>query len=404
MIEQLYNRYEQLQEEMVAIRRDLHMNPELSHHEERTPAFVAEYLRGLGIDVRTGVGSRGIVGTLKGGKPGRTIALRADFDALPIQDEKDVPYKSTVPGVMHACGHDLHTATLLGVAKVLSEVRDDIPGTVVFIHQHAEEITPGGAAAMIEDGCLDGVDTIIGAHVMSHEPVGGVYTVEGYSSSAQDDFEITIYGKGGHAASPHTTVDPLVTGSQLVVNLQQIISRRVNPMHSAVLTIGSFQSGETTNVIPDKAVLKGTVRTYAPEARDLIEEAMERLTRTTCEGNGAGYGFKYVRDCPSIYNDPDATARVAKVAASIFGEDRVHEGEPMSGSEDFAYYTQHVKGTYFTAGGGNPEIGAEYPHHHPKFDVDERSMQYIGKTFIGTVFDFLEETEKTAEPGAAINA
>ncbi|SEI96993.1 Peptidase dimerisation domain-containing protein [Bhargavaea ginsengi] len=400
MNQPLYERFSQLQEELVAIRRDLHMHPEVGHTEERTPAFVAEYLRNLGIEVRTGVGGRGVVGTLKGGKPGKTVALRADFDALPIQDEKEVPYKSTVPGVMHACGHDLHTATLLGVAKVLSEVRDELSGTVVFLHQHAEETTPGGADFMIQDGCLDGVDVIYGAHVMADEPLGSVGVMEGYASSAQDDFEIAILGKGGHGAAPHTTIDPLVTGSQLVVNFQQILSRRVNPMRSGVITVGSFQSGDATNVIPDKAVLKGTVRTYDPEVRDLIEEAMERLTRTTCEGNGATYEFHYVRDCPSIYNDAEETKRVAKVAASIFGAENVRYVEPMSGSEDFAYYTEHVKASYFIVGGGNPEIGADFPHHHPKFNVDERSIQYIGKTFIGAVLDFLGDTaaeEKTTE-------
>ncbi|GGA78925.1 hypothetical protein GCM10008025_22980 [Ornithinibacillus halotolerans] len=259
MIENLFTRLQEIFPELVEIRRDLHMYPELSHEEVRTPNKIAEYLNNLGIEVQTGVGGRGVVGTLIGGKPGRTIALRADFDALPIHEETDVPYKSQVPGVMHACGHDIHTATLLGVAKVLSEVREEIPGTIKFIHQFAEEATPGGAKPMIEDGCLDGVDVIYGAHVWSTDELGKVGIKEGYASSAQDDFNIVIHGKGGHGSQPHLTVDPLVTGSQLVVNLQQIVSRRVDPLQAAAVTVGSFVSGEANNVIPDSAVIKGTV-------------------------------------------------------------------------------------------------------------------------------------------------
>ncbi|MUK90193.1 amidohydrolase [Ornithinibacillus sp. L9] len=391
MLENLFNRLQEIYPELVDIRRDLHMYPELSHHEVNTPKKIAEYLTNLGIDVQTGVGRRGVVGTLVGGKPGKTVALRADFDALPIQEETDVPFKSKVPGVMHACGHDLHTATLLGVAKVLSEVKDQIPGTIKFIHQFAEEATPGGAQPMIEDGCLEGVDIIYGAHVMSTEPLGTVSVKEGYFSSAQDDFNIVIRGKGGHGSEPHLTIDPLVTGSQLVVNLQQLVSRRVSPQHPAVVTVGSFHSGEINNIIPDTATIKGTVRTYSEEARSIIEEAMEQLTRTTCEGAGADFDYEYVRDCPSIWNDPTETNRVANVATSLFGAENVKQNEPMNGSEDFAFYQKEIPGVYFIVGGGNPEINATYPHHHPKFNIDERSIVDIGKMFISTVFDYLGE-------------
>ncbi|MCK9909639.1 amidohydrolase, partial [Microbacteriaceae bacterium K1510] len=207
---------EKLYPELVQLRRAMHMHPELSFHEVATPRKVADYLEALGMEVRTGVGGRGVVGLLRGGKPGKTVALRADFDALPIQDAKDVDYKSQVPGVMHACGHDVHTAALLGVAKVLSEVKEEIPGNVVFIHQFAEEVAPGGAKPMIEDGCLDGVDVIYGAHVWSLEPYGTVGVAEGYAMAAADAFEIEIVGKGGHGAQPHLTVDSILVGSQLV--------------------------------------------------------------------------------------------------------------------------------------------------------------------------------------------
>ncbi|MER2010110.1 MAG: amidohydrolase, partial [Psychrobacillus sp.] len=318
-MEKLFNRLEEIYPELVDFRRDLHMYPELSHHEVETPKKIAAYLRNLGLEVRTEVGGRGVLGYLKGGKPGKTIALRADFDALPIQDEKEVAYKSKVPGVMHACGHDLHTSALLGVAKVLSEHKDEVPGTVVFIHQFAEETTPGGAEYMIKDGCLDGVDVIYGSHVMSLQPYGTFSVIEGYASSAQDDFYITIHGKGGHGASPHETIDALVTGSQVVLNLQQIVSRRVDPLKAAVITVGSFQSGSTTNVIPDTAYIKGTVRTYDEDVRTLIEQKLEQVVKSTCEAADATFELKYVKDCPSIFNDPIETKRVEKVASQVLG-------------------------------------------------------------------------------------
>ncbi len=389
-MEKLFNRLEEIYPELVDFRRDLHMYPELSHHEVETPKKIAAYLRNLGLEVRTEVGGRGVLGYLKGGKPGKTIALRADFDALPIQDEKEVAYKSKVPGVMHACGHDLHTSALLGVAKVLSEHKEEVPGIVVFIHQFAEETTPGGAEYMIKDGCLDGVDVIYGSHVMSLQPYGTFSVIEGYASSAQDDFYITIHGKGGHGASPHETIDALVTGSQVVLNLQQIVSRRVDPLKAAVITVGSFQSGSTTNVIPDTAYIKGTVRTYDEDVRTLIEQKLEQVVKSTCEAADATYELKYVKDCPSIFNDPIETKRVEKVASQVLGADNIIPGKPMNGSEDYAYYQREIPGAYFIIGGGNEELKATYPHHHPKFDIDERAIKDIGKMFIGTVFEQLE--------------
>lgn len=387
MIQSLFTRLEEIYPELVELRRDFHMYPELSHQEVNTPQKIATYLESIGIEVRTDVGGRGVVGTLKGGKPGKTIALRADFDALPIQEETGLAYQSRVPGVMHACGHDLHTASLLGVAKVLSEYKDQLPGTVKFIHQFAEEATPGGAQPMIKDGCLDGVDVIYGAHVMSTEELGTVSVKEGYFSSAQDDFNITIYGKGGHGSQPHLTVDPLVTGSQLVVNLQQIVSRRVDPQQAAALTVGSFVSGEANNIIPDTAVIKGTVRTFDEEARTIIEEALESVTRSTCAQNGAEVDYEYIKDCPSIYNDPNETKRVEDVAKGLFGEENLSTDTPMMGSEDFAFYTKEIPAVYFTVGGRSEELASDYPHHHPKFNVDERAIVNIGKMFISLVME-----------------
>ncbi|MEK4027804.1 M20 family metallopeptidase [Pseudobacillus sp. FSL P4-0506] len=391
MIGQLSAKLDEIYPEMVTFRRDLHMYPEISFQEEMTPKKISDYLKGLGLEVRTEVGGRGVVGLLRGGKPGKTVALRADFDALPIQDEKEVEYKSRIPGAMHACGHDLHTAALLGVAKVLSEVKEEISGTIVFIHQFAEELTPGGAKPMIEDGCLDGVDVIYGAHVMSDVPVGQVGVCEGYASTAADEFEIIVQGKGGHGSQPHLTVDPLVTACQLVLNLQQIISRRVDPLKSAVLTVGAINCGSAPNIIPDAATIKGTVRTFDEETRTLIEETIGQVARSTCDGTGADCEYTYYRDAPSMWNDPAETSRVEEMAALLFGEEKVEKISPMMGSEDFAYYQKEVPGTYFFTGGENPEINATFPHHHPKFDVDERAMLMIGKVFIAAALNYLSD-------------
>ncbi|MED3563428.1 amidohydrolase [Bacillus xiapuensis] len=395
MQEHLFDKLEKLYSEMVNIRRDLHMNPELSFQEVNTPKKVAEFLTNLGLEVKTGVGGRGVTGLLRGGKPGKTVALRADFDALPIQDEKDVEYKSKVPGVMHACGHDIHTAALLGVAKVLSEVRDKIEGNIVFIHQFAEEVIPGGAKSMVEDGCLEGVDVIFGAHVSSMHPYGFIGIKEGYICACGDTFEIEIQGSGGHGATPHLTIDPVVTGSQVVMNLQQIVSRRVDPIKTAVVTVGAFNSGSGFNVIPDKATIIGTVRTFDEEVRDMIEEQMEQVVESTCKGAGAVANFKYTRGYPAVWNHPEETKRIEKLAASLFGERNVHHIEAMMGMEDFAYYVKKVPGTFIWVGGANPEINAIYPHHHPKFDVDERAMLDIGKLFISAVMDYLSEHSAT---------
>jgi len=387
MLPRAFEHLESLYSEMVAIRRDLHMNPELSFQEKRTPAFIANYLKELGLEVKTNVGGNGVVGYLTGGKPGKTIALRADFDALPIEDEKDVPYKSKIPGVSHACGHDIHTGALLGVAKVLSQLKDEIEGNIVFIHQHAEELAPGGAIAMVKDGCLEGVDAVYGAHVEVNYPIGQIAVNDGYVQAASDAFDITIHGKGGHAAEPHWCIDPLVIGSHLVVDLQTIVSRRVDPLQPAVVTVGAFHSGSAHNVIPDKAYLKGTVRTYNKDVRVQIENELNLIAQKTAEKHGATVDVKYSKGYISLYNHPKETAYIKELSIDIVGKDNVVIKPPDMGGEDFAYYVDAVPGSFFWVGGGNPEINAIYPHHHPKFDVDEKSMLLIGKVFISAVLN-----------------
>jgi amidohydrolase len=381
----LFEKLEMLYPELVELRRDFHMYPEVSLHEVETPKKIASYLENLGIEVKTGVGGNGVVGTIRGGKPGKTIALRADFDALPIQDQKDVPYKSKIPGVMHACGHDLHTAALLGVANVLSQVKDDINGDVVLIHQFAEEVAPGGAEAMIRDGCLEGVDEIYGAHVWADDPIGHFLFHEGYTMAAADTFDITISGKGGHGAMPHQTIDPIVIASHVVLGLQQIASRITDPLKSVVVTIGAIHSGDAHNVIADQAIIKGTVRTFDHEVRDTAESMISQLSEMTCKAYGAEAEVQYKRGHMALKNHKDQTEKASLLARSLFGDKKVFDKEPIMGAEDFSFYLNEIPGTFFFVGGRNPDINAVYPHHHPHFDVDERAILNIGKMFLSLV-------------------
>ncbi|WP_347552754.1 amidohydrolase [Pseudalkalibacillus hwajinpoensis] len=396
MKEALYTRLEELYPEMVELRRDLHRHPELSFEEVRTPRLIGEFYQKLGVKVRTEVGGRGVVAYLEGSLPGKTVALRADFDALPIQDEKDVPYQSTVPGVMHACGHDGHTSTLLFLAKALHEQKDQLPGKVVFIHQFAEEITPGGAKPMIEDGCLDGVDVLFGTHLWSGFPTGTIAYKAGQLMAAADSFEIVIKGKGGHGGIPHEAIDSIVIASQLVGNLQQIVSRFINPTRTAVLSIGSFHSGSAFNVITESATLTGTVRTFDIEIREKIVALMERIIKGTCEAAGADYSFSYNRGYPPVINHESETALLKRAAEKVEGVNHVVETEALMIGEDVAYYLKEVPGTFFLTGSRNEELNATYPHHHPRFDIDEKAMVIAAKTLGEATLTYLEQSNKSA--------
>ncbi|RNB89825.1 amidohydrolase [Brevibacillus fluminis] len=397
MVTSWHQKLEEQYGQMVTWRRHFHQYPELSFEEVETPKKIAETLTELGIEVRTGVGGRGVVGIIRGGKPGKTVALRADFDALPIQDEKEAPYASKVPGIMHACGHDGHTATLLGVAKVLAEVREQLAGTVVLIHQHAEEVDPGGAIGMIEDGCLDGVDVIYGTHVGSMLPLGLVSSRKGALMAAADGFEVTIHGKGGHGASPHETVDSIIVATQVINQLQLLVSRRVDPLQPAVLSVGSFHAGQAGNVIADKAVFTGTVRTLDAEVRDLMEAEMRAVIEGVCKAHHAEAEFTYVRGYPSVVNHAVETELFMDIARRDLGADKVLESPPMMGGEDFAYYLQHVPGAFFFTGAGMEDPAANFPHHHPKFDFDERAMLIAGKLLLSLVHHTLQEEQATEE-------
>lgn len=377
-------------EEMVEIRRHLHMNPELSFQEEETAAFIASYYDTLQIPTRTKVGGHGVLAFIEGASPGPTIALRADFDALPIHDEKDVPYKSTKPGVMHACGHDGHTATLLVLAKVLHTHRDQLKGKIVLIHQHAEEYAPGGAKPMIEDGCLDGVDVIFGTHLWSSEPCGTILYKSGNFMAAADRFSIQVQGKGGHGAQPHLTKDAVLIGSQIVANLQQVVARKVNPIDSAVVSVGGFVAENAFNVIADSAVLTGTARSFEENARHIIEREIEQVVKGVCQMHDAAYTYEYVRGYPAVKNHPKPTEYIAGIANQTEGVTEVKEAETQMGGEDFAYYLQHVPGTFFYTGAMPENSQDVYPHHHPKFDINEKAMPIAAKVLANAVLSYNE--------------
>ncbi|AWI36117.1 aminoacylase [Bacillus safensis FO-36b] len=377
-------------EEMVEIRRHLHMNPELSFQEEETAAFIASYYDTLQIPTRTKVGGHGVLAFIEGASPGPTIALRADFDALPIHDEKDVPYKSTKPGVMHACGHDGHTATLLVLAKVLHTHRDQLKGKIVLIHQHAEEYAPGGAKPMIEDGCLDGVDVIFGTHLWSSEPCGTILYKSGNFMAAADRFSIQVQGKGGHGAQPHLTKDAVLIGSQIVANLQQVVARKVNPIDSAVVSVGGFVAENAFNVIADSAVLTGTARSFEESARHIIEREIEQVVKGVCQMHDAAYTYEYVRGYPAVKNHPKPTEYIAGIANQTEGVTEVKEAETQMGGEDFAYYLQHVPGTFFYTGAMPENSQDVYPHHHPKFDINEKAMPIAAMVLANAVLSYNE--------------
>lgn len=360
--------------EMVEIRRYLHTYPELSFHEVQTPKYIANYLRELGLEVREQVGGRGVVAKLNGGKQGRTVALRADFDALAIQEQTDVPYKSKIDGVMHACGHDGHTAVLLTLAKCFVQIKDRIEGNIVFIFQHAEEIAPGGAISMIEDGCLEGVDVIFGQHLWAPMALGKIGINDGAIMAAADRFEIIIEGKGGHGAEPHYTVDPIVIASQYVMQIQTILSRRIDPLQSAVISIGGIQAINPFNVIAQDVKIIGTVRTFNEEIRKNIISLLEKHLKGVCLANDASYKFHYFRGYPPVVNHEKETRLVQEMARSVKEVQEVEKIQPMMIGEDFAYYLQKVSGSFFFVGAKDPSLETVYPHHHAKFNFDERAM------------------------------
>ena len=374
---------EQIHEELIKWRRKIHKNPELGFKEYETANFIAKKLKEFGIEHKR-VCETGIVGLIEGAKPGKTLAIRADIDALALTEENDVSYKSTNEGVMHACGHDAHTTILLGTAKILAQYQDKFKGNIKLIFQPAEE-GPGGAKPMIEAGVLKNpdVDYIIGLHVNPNLKSGRVGLKEGRMQAAPDYFKIKILGKGGHGARPQETVDPIVIGSQIVSGIQQLKSRESDTLKPLVISIGSFHSGEAFNAIPSEAVLTGTVRSFDNELRKKIKKRMEEIVQNITKAYQADYKFEYSFEYPPLYNNKELNDLMSQVVIENLGEETLYEiPEPSMGGEDFAYFTQEIPGLYMRLGTRNEKKGTVNPLHSVKFNLDEDILTQGVKLFL----------------------
>lgn len=387
-LESLQNHYA----DMVVWRRQLHERPELSFHEYETSAFIISLLKEWGIEIVRNSPNTAVIGRICGGRPGPVVALRADIDALPIQDRKECEYASKVPGVMHACGHDAHTAALLGLAKWFSVCREDWPGEIMLIFQHAEELCPGGAVDIIESGVLNKADAIYGVHLWTPLPTGHVYCSPGPMMASADEFEIEIIGKGGHGGLPHTAVDSVLVGSHLVVNLQSIVSRSINPAEPCVVSVGVMQAGSAFNVIAERCLLKGTVRTFNTQIKDTVCSRLEQIVQDTAAMFGAEAKIHYRLGYPPVVNHDREANRFVRTAITAFQSEYVHPSPLIMAAEDFAYYLQRLPGCFMLVGAGNPHKGIIHPHHHPRFDIDEEAMLHAAKLLAAMAMDFLHDS------------
>lgn len=358
--------------EVVAWRRHFHRFPELSFEEHETSRFIAGQLERMGLGVWQ-PGGLAVVADIHGGRPGHTVALRADMDALPLSEETGLPFASAHQGVMHACGHDGHMAILLGVARVLTDIAGSMAGTVRLIFQPAEERPPGGAVSLVKAGVLNGVEAIAGLHLWADLPfgVGGVNS--GPVMAYADEFSVTIRGRGGHGSQPHRTIDPVVLAAQVILNLQTIVSRRVDPARPAVITVGVVNAGRAFNIIPSEASLSGTVRSLDPETRQQLFAEMDRVVKHTCAMAGAEGNLEFFGGYPAVVNHPAVVALLEKAACAVLGKEGLIRYGPVMGGEDFAYYAERIPAAYFFLGAGRPGQHA-FPHHHPRFDIDERAL------------------------------
>ncbi len=387
---ELFKRLEEKQERIIEIRRYLHENPELSFEETETAKYIADFYADLDCDVRTNVGGNGIVVTIDSGNPGRTIGIRADFDALPITEETGLPFASKNPGVMHACGHDGHTAYMLILGETLIEMKDELKGKIVILHQHAEETPPGGAISMIADGALEGVDHVFGIHVMSEMETGQIFYRPGNVQTGRAYFKATITGVGGHGSSPHKAKDAIVAASHFVVSLQTIVSRALNPFDVGSITIGNFDGKGSFNVIKEKVTLEGDVRAMSEEGKAIIEREVRAKLDGISKMFDVTVDLEYLDDYPVLYNDPETTEFGAKVLKSseIQEVESIVITEPLPPSEDFAYYAKERPSMFFYVG-ASPENGEVYPHHNPKFDINEKSLIISAKAMGAIVIDYL---------------
>lgn len=369
---------ESVKDTIIEWRRYLHQNPELSFQEEHTSQFVFERLQSFGNLEISRPTKTSVMARLIGKKPGKILALRADMDALPIHEENDFEFVSKNNGVMHACGHDGHTAMLLGAAKVLSQLTDQLHGEVRFLFQHAEEVPPGGAIEMVRAGVLDGVDQVIGLHLASPFEVGKIGVGYGTLSANCDSFTISINGKGGHSSQPNTAIDPVVISAQVVTNLQTIVSRNIATREKAVISITQIHGGSAQNIIPQSVTLNGTVRSFDQNIRTEIPKLMERIIKGITEAHGASYDFHYDIGYSSVVNENTLTQQVEEMIKEVLGEEFVLPlpSCAMMGSEDFSTFSQVVPGCFLLVAAGNEEKGIVYPHHHPRFSIDEDALEH----------------------------
>lgn len=397
-IEHIFNNIDEDYAESQQTFRHLHQHPELSFQEVETRAYIIERLRDYGYqDIKENVGGGGVITRLESGRPGPTIAFRADIDALAIKEATNLSYQSIHPGVMHACGHDAHTTMLLSAAKHLFACRKELTGNIVFIFQHAEEIHPGGARGIMASGELDDVDFIYGIHTKGDRPYDG--TIEcrpGFAMAASDSFTITIQGKGGHAATPHLTVDSTVVAAFIIQQIQTLVSRHKNPMDSGVITIATFHSGQqVANIIADSAKLMGTMRTFNAKLRTQLKQKIHTMVTQICQAHGAQGSVEFSDGYPALFNHYEQTELIRQLFTKQMKDNRIIQTGPRMGGEDFAYYLQKIPGSFYYIRAGVTN-GQNYPHHHPKFQLDERCL-LDGTKSIMTIVNHYNTVKKGTE-------
>ncbi len=378
-------------ERIVAWRRHIHQNPELSHQENQTAAYILEQLAQIGVDRIDRPTATSLIATIHGAGPGKTALFRADIDALPIEEETGLPFRSSVPGVMHACGHDGHAAMLLGTADMLCRLRDRFRGTAKLLFQHAEEVVPSGASQIIETGALEGVDACFGMHLFPNEIPGAIGIVpSGPASSNSDLFNVKIYGKGTHGSMPHQGVDPILVASEIILALNTIVSRNISPRETAVVSIGAIHAGSANNIIPDLAEIRGNTRSMNPETRMAIKNRIESIIRSVCDANDAKYELDFRFGVESIQNDAELAALAGDACRKVLGEEMVYDAAPMLASEDFAFYSRIVPTCFIFLGAGNEIGGRAYANHHPKFDIREEALPLGSLAQVQIILDFLK--------------
>jgi len=384
---------EQIFPYLVKLRRKFHQYPETAFEEFKTSQTIAQELNKIGLKVKTGIAKTGVVGLLKADRKGKTVALRADMDALPIWEQTDLSYASKNKGKMHACGHDAHISCVIGAAIILSRLKSTLKGNVKFIFQPSEEVSPGGAIQMIKQGVLTSpkVDSIFALHCDSNIPFGKVGTKNGIMMAFADDFDITIIGKGGHGARPQDGIDAIAVASQVINALQTIVSRKIDPLKSAVVSIGIIQGGQARNIICDKVILKGTARSLEKKVAEMLPALIKQIVSGIAKSCRADFKFEYQKGYPVLINDCKSTDVARNVIRNLYNQSSIYEIEkPVMGGEDFARFLERAPGTMMRLGIRNEKIGAIYPWHHPKFKIDENALKIGSAVLAGVVLQSLQ--------------